>query len=180
MIPRLSPTAHLHPAMARHVFRRQKRTQSRLMSSVLRPFTFHIGASWAGKPPDPTNTPKVPFPSDSPIGAWRDHTLSRPKAVRSDGAGEDFFYVQQVRFLAPRTMTAELIFIFGGVAFTKLRSQSVGVRITRRARFDLFHYVFRYRGRIVWRCGRGRRLGGQRRGPFAVLASTYVPCPPIF
>jgi protein phosphatase PTC7 len=67
------------------------------MSSILRPFTFHIGASWAGKPADQTKVPKVPFPSDSPVGTWRDHTLSRPKAVRSDDAGEDFFYVQEVR-----------------------------------------------------------------------------------
>lgn len=68
------------------------------MSSIHRPFTFHIGASWAGKPADGTKVPKVPFPSNSLVGAWRDHTLSWPKAVRSDDAGEDFFYVQEVRF----------------------------------------------------------------------------------
>lgn len=69
------------------------------MSSILRPFTFHIGASWAGKPADQTKVPKVPFPPDGLVGAWRDHTLSRTKAVRSDDAGEDFFYVQEVSFL---------------------------------------------------------------------------------
>lgn len=67
------------------------------MSSILRPFTFHIGASWAGKPADHTKVPKVPFPPNTLVGAWRDHTLSRKKAVRSHDAGEDFFYVQEVR-----------------------------------------------------------------------------------
>ena len=43
-----------------------------------RPYTFHIGASWAGKPEYPTyGLKKVPFPSDSLIGLWRDQTLSR-------------------------------------------------------------------------------------------------------
>ena len=87
---------HLRPAMAREIFRRSKRGPARLISSIRRPFTFHIGASWAGKP-EPTSMAKVPFPSKDPIGTWRDHTLSRSKTVRSDDAGEDFFYVQEVR-----------------------------------------------------------------------------------
>jgi protein phosphatase PTC7 len=35
------------------------------------------------------------------VGAWRDRTLSRPKMVKSDDAGEDFFYIQEVR-LSPQ------------------------------------------------------------------------------
>lgn len=75
-----------------------QRASSRLLSS--RPYKFHIGASWAGKPPEPG--PKqlhIPFASESVIGAWRDKTLSRPKAVRSKDAGDDFFYVQEVSLL---------------------------------------------------------------------------------
>ncbi|TCD60591.1 hypothetical protein EIP91_009836 [Steccherinum ochraceum] len=38
-----------------------------------------------------------PFPSDSPIGMWRDHVLSRPKAVDGSFIGEDFYYIQEMR-----------------------------------------------------------------------------------
>ncbi|KII88511.1 hypothetical protein PLICRDRAFT_30007 [Plicaturopsis crispa FD-325 SS-3] len=63
-----------------------------------RPYTFHIGASWAAKPPNPGHDiPKVPWPPKSLVGAWRDATLARRKAVKSVDAGEDFFYVQQMR-----------------------------------------------------------------------------------
>ncbi|CAA7271708.1 unnamed protein product [Cyclocybe aegerita] len=65
-----------------------------------RPYTFHIGASWAGKPADPMYQmpkEKVPFPPDTLIGAWRDKTLTRPRSVRSADAGEDFFFVQEMR-----------------------------------------------------------------------------------
>ena len=66
-------------------------------SSGPRPYRFHIGASWAGKPPQPGLRRRlVPFASDSAIGAWRDDTLSRSKSVSSKDAGEDFFYVQEV------------------------------------------------------------------------------------
>ncbi len=63
-----------------------------------RPYAFHIGASWAGKVNrDFDQSFKVPFPGDSLIGSWRDKLLSRPKAVKSIDAGEDFFFVQEVR-----------------------------------------------------------------------------------
>jgi protein phosphatase PTC7 len=38
--------------------------------------------------------PKVPFPPESPIGMWRDKSLSR---IPGREVGEDFFYVQDVR-----------------------------------------------------------------------------------
>jgi protein phosphatase PTC7 len=71
---------------------------ARYTSSPLpRPYRFHIGASWAGKPPEPgSKRQHVPFASDSAVGAWRDKTLSRPKTVFSKDAGEDFFYMQEV------------------------------------------------------------------------------------
>jgi protein phosphatase PTC7 len=67
------------------------------VTSLSRPYAFHIAASWAGKPNrqlDPRF--QIPFPSEGPIGSWRDKTLSRPKAVKSVDAGEDFLFVQEV------------------------------------------------------------------------------------
>lgn len=66
-------------------------------SHVTRPYTFHIGASWAGKPEDPSAKRKVPFPEDTLIGGWRDKMLAWPKAVQSKNAGEDFFFIQEMR-----------------------------------------------------------------------------------
>jgi protein phosphatase PTC7 len=81
--------------MRREIAHRSRRPSSRSMSSLTRPYTFHIGASWVGKPVDPNKIPRVPFPSDSLIGGWRDKTLLRSKVAGND-AGEDFFYVQEV------------------------------------------------------------------------------------
>ncbi|KAI0721135.1 protein serine/threonine phosphatase 2C [Cerioporus squamosus] len=77
--------------------KRHARTYS--SSSLPRPYRFHVGASWAGKPPDPRG-PRVksePFPPDSPIGKWRDVTLSRPNPGAGKHIGEDFFYIQDMR-----------------------------------------------------------------------------------
>lgn len=87
--------------MYRLIARKSKRAGPlallRHASSMPRPYRFHIGASWAGKPPEPGPRRRyVPFASDSAVGAWRDHTLSRPKSVPGKDAGEDFFYVQEV------------------------------------------------------------------------------------
>jgi hypothetical protein len=86
-------------AMSRLIARKARRPyqSARWLSS--RPYKFHVGASWAGKPPEANSKPKrlqIPFPPESVIGTWRDKTLSRPKAVNSVDAGEDFFYVQEV------------------------------------------------------------------------------------
>ena len=53
-----------------------------------------MGASWAGKNGADID---IPFPADSAVGAWRDRTLGRPKAVKSQNCGQDFFFVQDVR-----------------------------------------------------------------------------------
>lgn len=84
----------------KEMFRRSRRASSRLMSTLPRPYTFHIGASWAGKAEEQTRLKKVPFPADGLLGTWRDQTLARPKAVKSQDAGEDFFYIQEVRGLS--------------------------------------------------------------------------------
>ena len=90
----------------RHILSKTPRSRLRFYSSSSsipqihatspRPYTFHIGASWAGKPDDDHMRIKAAFPPDTVIGTWRDKTLSRPKAVRSRDAGEDFFFVQEV------------------------------------------------------------------------------------
>lgn len=93
--------------LGRHILSKAPRSQLRFYSyssssipqihatTSPRPYTFHIGASWAGKPDDSMRIKKA-FPPDTIIGTWRDKTLSRPKAVRSRDAGEDFFFVQEV------------------------------------------------------------------------------------
>ncbi|KAI0818611.1 protein serine/threonine phosphatase 2C [Irpex lacteus] len=67
------------------------------MSSLPRPYRFHVGASWAGKPLNPRDRPVTtkPFPKDHPVAAWRDHVLSRPNGINGKHIGEDFFYVQE-------------------------------------------------------------------------------------
>ncbi|KAF9464690.1 protein serine/threonine phosphatase 2C [Collybia nuda] len=93
----MSTRNQLAAHLRRETFRRSRRTPSRLMSTLPRPYTFHIGASWAGKTEEQTKVKKIPFPADGLVGTWRDHTLSRHKMVKSDDAGEDFFYVQEMR-----------------------------------------------------------------------------------
>ncbi len=61
-----------------------------------RPYEFHIGASWAGKPEPPGQRPKVPFPANGLIGAWRDKMLALRQDTLTQDAGEDFLFIQQV------------------------------------------------------------------------------------
>lgn len=61
-----------------------------------RPFKFHVGTSFAGKPDHPHQTGFEGFARDSPIAIWRDSVLQREKSVNSLSAGEDFFFVQEV------------------------------------------------------------------------------------
>ncbi|TDL27463.1 protein serine/threonine phosphatase 2C [Rickenella mellea] len=71
----------------------------RLQSTISHPYKFHIGASWAGKPPDRLR-PKVQAPdfaSTSDIAKWRAHVLSNYKNINSQHIGEDFFFVQEMR-----------------------------------------------------------------------------------
>ncbi|KAH9951240.1 protein serine/threonine phosphatase 2C [Amylocystis lapponica] len=73
---------------------------SRSVSSLPRPYRFHIGASYAGKPPDPQSRrlKTKSFAPDSEIGRWRDKTLAKyESAAADDHIGEDFFYVQDMR-----------------------------------------------------------------------------------
>lgn len=78
-----------------------------------RAFKFHIGVSFAGKPEHfhgqlTDEQKKLTFPGDSPIGIWKEHALKRKKSVRSVSTGDDFYFVQEVRFV---TFDTFLLFI---------------------------------------------------------------------
>ncbi|KAG8805454.1 hypothetical protein FS842_002845 [Serendipita sp. 407] len=66
--------------------------------STIRPFKFHVGASFVGKPAHPDDKPPktAGFP-DGPLKQWRDKTLEWPKGIASDQSGHDFFYVQEMK-----------------------------------------------------------------------------------
>ncbi|KAI0054059.1 protein serine/threonine phosphatase 2C [Auriscalpium vulgare] len=85
-------------ALLRSVVRPPAPLGARFTSTLPRPYRFHISASWLGKPPSHKGKAKnVPFPPDSSIGSWRDHTLSRQHPSLSRDPGEDFFYIQDMR-----------------------------------------------------------------------------------
>jgi len=87
------------PCFPRCIHHVQVRYQSTI--SPPRPFKFHIGASFAGKPDHPSRLSalqnKEGFAKDSIIGKWRDDTLKRKRTVKSTSAGEDFFFVQEMK-----------------------------------------------------------------------------------
>jgi hypothetical protein len=68
-----------------------------------RPYQFHIGASWSGKPAEhhpllSKNNKEQGFPSHSPIGRWRTAELNRwPAGKAGRVAGEDFFSTCEMR-----------------------------------------------------------------------------------
>ncbi|KAF8447971.1 phosphatase 2C-like domain-containing protein [Boletus edulis BED1] len=70
----------------------------RFNSTVAHPFNFHIGVSWAPKPPDPELTRfHTAFSADSQLGKWRDGMLVHPKRSLPKDAGEDFFCHTEMR-----------------------------------------------------------------------------------
>lgn len=85
------------------VIRYTKRAAEFSTASSPRPYKFHLAASWAGKPAVEEKKPikRVPFPADHPVGIWRDQMLTRKPGTATEvwypNAGEDFFFVQEVR-----------------------------------------------------------------------------------
>lgn len=74
------------------------RTCRRTASTMPRPYRFHVCANWLSAPLEHGMRKRsVPFPADSPIGVWRDLSLTWPRPGGSRTPGEDFFYVQEVR-----------------------------------------------------------------------------------
>lgn len=72
-------------------------------NNSIRPFTIHVGVSFAGKPQELRAPLKkrrkngLDFPPESEIAKWRAKSLSRVKGVPTKDAGEDFFFVQEMR-----------------------------------------------------------------------------------
>lgn len=94
MLSQLKPTGRVpslsHPGVLR-TFRRSA-------STMPRPYRFHVCANWLSAPPEHGMKKRgVPFPADSPVGIWRDLSLTWPRPGHSKTPGEDFFYVQEVR-----------------------------------------------------------------------------------
>jgi len=82
----------------------------RFNSTVARPFNFHIGISWAPKPPDSKLTRfHTAFSADSQLGKWRDAMLAHPKCSLPKHAGEDFFYHTEARPLVSILFRLSLI-----------------------------------------------------------------------
>ncbi|KAI0306585.1 protein serine/threonine phosphatase 2C [Multifurca ochricompacta] len=66
------------------------------MSTMPRPYRFHVCANWLSAPPEHgAKRRNAPFPADGTIGVWRDLSLTWPRRGFSDTPGEDFFYVQE-------------------------------------------------------------------------------------
>lgn len=83
---------------ASRLLKRRCQHTSTTSPSPSHPYKFHVGASWMGKPPfGRVHVKTKPFPADSPIGIWRDKALSWPKGIPSTSAGEDFFYIEEMR-----------------------------------------------------------------------------------
>jgi hypothetical protein len=73
----------------------------RHVSTMPRPYQFHVCANWLSAPPGHGIKKKsAPFPPDTAIGAWRNHVITLPRPGFSETPGEDFFYVQEVRALS--------------------------------------------------------------------------------
>ncbi|KAI0320103.1 phosphatase 2C-like domain-containing protein [Amylostereum chailletii] len=105
------PLPSLHHV--RHATRKARLPPSLLVrhasTNLPRPYRFHIGASWHAKPGDRAMRKVAsPFPADHPIGKWRDESLTRGKGKGSPavGPGEDFFYIQDVRFRVGLTLSS--------------------------------------------------------------------------
>lgn len=86
-------------------------------TSPPRPFTFHVGVSFIGKPVMNEDPPPIqkPFPTGHPVVAFRDKMLGWPKEVPSDEAGHDFFFVQDVcrcilRTFSPGSATGHCVY----------------------------------------------------------------------
>ncbi|KAH9001281.1 phosphatase 2C-like domain-containing protein [Lactarius akahatsu] len=91
-VPSLSPRPISRASSALRTFRRTAST------SMPRPYRFHVCANWLSAPPEHGMKKRgVPFPADSPVGIWRDLSLTWPRPGNSKTPGEDFFYVQEVR-----------------------------------------------------------------------------------
>lgn len=82
----------------RRIIVRIAATTRRCYSTNQRPFKFHVGVGFLGKPQQREDkyTQGQVFP-DGPLKDWRDHALAWNKGLLSTSAGHDFYFVQEVR-----------------------------------------------------------------------------------
>lgn len=110
-----TPSVNTFSSVAKLASRTRRTTPcfTRSVSTLPRPYRFHTGASWAGKPPDPTSRKvnTAPFTRESPIGRWRDHVLSRSNANGGRHIGEDFFYIQEVSMQLSREVSRSRVML---------------------------------------------------------------------
>ncbi|KAI9509374.1 phosphatase 2C-like domain-containing protein [Russula earlei] len=86
------------PTLRRPFTSRMLRTSHHNMSTMPRPYRFHVCANWLAAPPEHGLKKRTtPFAPDTAIGLWRDHVLTSPRRGFSKTPGEDFFYVQEMR-----------------------------------------------------------------------------------
>ena len=72
-------------------------TSRHKISTMPRPYRFHVCANWLAAPPDHgLKKRSTPFATSTVVGTWRDHVLTWPRPGFSKTPGEDFFYVQEV------------------------------------------------------------------------------------
>ena len=83
------------PHLLRSSISRVLRTSRHHLSTMPRPYRFHVCANWQSAPGGKQKS--VPFPPDTAVGKWRDLVLTWPRPGFSKTPGEDFFYVQEVR-----------------------------------------------------------------------------------
>lgn len=151
-------------------------------TETIRPYKFHVGASWLAKPTDrAVRKSASPYPADSPIGRWRDETLAKGSAFASasaSGAGEDFFYIQDVRAIS-RSRPGPFFacsYISLSPLSTNVDAKPVGRYVSPCARPSALNRRWSASaGPLARDCRRRRRLGVERCRPVALLAVAYVP-----
>ncbi|KAG8954150.1 hypothetical protein FRC04_000370 [Tulasnella sp. 424] len=86
----------------------QPRSQLRHLRLVVQTFSyssssnfgFHVGASFAGKPPlrgERIFSPSTRFPPESDIGKWAQDQLRIKRRLKTKNSGEDSFFVQELK-----------------------------------------------------------------------------------
>lgn len=139
---------------------------ARTMSTTAtpRPYYFHVGASWAGKPDEKPTFPRrgrkttmSGFRQDTDIGRWTRQSLSQfTSPARERSPGEDFFYVQEVRCFSDTIMSWN--FMYRPYTLRCATSRWVSICLYS-ARAGSNTCVTRVVGSIARRSRRGRRMG---------------------
>lgn len=96
----------------------QPRSQLRHLRLVVRTssystssnFGFHVGASFAGKPPSRGErifSPSTRFPPESDIAKWVQDQLAMKRRLQTKNSGEDSFFVQEMKDRSVSTLVSD-------------------------------------------------------------------------